>query len=78
MQGNKLECNPWPSIFLKTRKSGINPSSHIPSHVIVQMENALNRDENLINWIASQISTRVIVLGGAGSGKTTFIQLVAN
>ena len=44
----------------------------------MENERDLNRDETVINWIASQISTRVIVLGGAGSGKTTFIQLVAN
>ena len=80
IQGNQLECNPWPNIFLKTRKFGISPSSHIPLQVTEQMENErdLNRDETVRNWIASQISTRVIVLGGAGSGKTTFIQLVAN
>ena len=82
MQGNQLECNPWTNIFLKTRKSDISfcPSSHIPLQVTEQMENErdLNRDETVRNWIASQISTRVIVLGGAGSGKTTFIQLVAN
>ena len=80
MQGNQLECNPWPKIFLKARKCGISPSSHIPLQVTEQIEYERyeNRDETVINWIASQISTRVIVLGGAGSGKSTFIQLVAN
>ena len=38
----------------------------------------LNRDERVINWIRSQILTRVIVLGATGSGKTTFIQLAVD
>ena len=82
MEGNQLECNPWTNIFLKTRKSDISfwPSIHIPVKVTEQMENKrdLNKDEKVINWIASQISTRVIVLGGPGSGKSTFIRLVAD
>ena len=79
MQGNQLECNPW-SNFSKIRKSDITSSVHIPLQVEEQMVNErdLNKDEKVINWIASQISTRVIVLGSPGSGKSTFLQLVAD
>ena len=43
------------------------------------MENEnLNEDEKLMNWIHSKISNRVIVLGAPASGKSTFIQLMAD
>ena len=86
MQGNKLECNPWTNIFLQTRKSNVSlcSSLHIPLQVTEQMENKsdLNRNKRIINcqmnWIQNQISTRVIVLGAPGAGKSTFIQLAAD
>ena len=52
-------------------------SAHIPFQLTKQInnENDLNTETKVINWIQNQISTRVIVLGAPGSGKTTFIQL---
>ena len=52
-------------------------SSHIPFQLTKQInnENDLNTETKVINWIQNQISTRVLVLGAPGSGKTTFIQL---
>ena len=35
-------------------------------------------NKNVIKWIQGQMSTRVIVLGAPGAGKTTFIQLMAD
>ena len=78
--GNQLECVPW-SKYLLNNKFQLRPStSHIPFQLTKQIENEneLTNDKNVINWIESQISTRVIVLGAPGSGKTTFIRLVSD
>ena len=55
-------------------------SSHIPfqSTKQIENENELNKDTKVINWIQNQISTRVLVLGAPGSGKTTFIKLATD
>ena len=55
-------------------------SSHIPFQLTKQIENEkeLNIDTKVTNWIQNQISTRVLVLGAPGSGKTTFIQLATD
>ena len=37
-----------------------------------------NADKKVTNWIESQISSRVILLGAPGAGKTTFIRLVSD
>ena len=36
------------------------------------------QNEQVLHWIQNQISTRVILIGAPGSGKTTFIRLVQN
>ena len=82
MHGNQLECNPWTNL-IKAKKSGLSLciSFRIPLQVEVeQMKNErdFNRYQNVMNWIQSQISTRVIVLGAPASGKSTFIRLVAD
>ena len=55
-------------------------SSHIPfqSTKQIENENEINKDTTVINWIQNQISTRVLVLGAPGSGKTTFIKLATD
>ena len=37
-----------------------------------------NQNQKVINWIKSQISSRVILLGAPASGKTTFTRLVSD
>ena len=53
-------------------------SSHIPFQLTKQIENETELNKDTMNWIESQISTRVIILGAPGSGKTTFIRLATN
>ena len=57
----------------------MHPARNIPCHElerIIQEDKHLLHDESVKNWIRTQISTRVIVLGAPASGKTTFIHLV--
>ena len=79
--GNKLECVPW-SKHKKAEKVILSQSTslHIPFQLTKQIENEneLNQDTKVINWIQNRISTRVLVLGAPGSGKTTFIQLATD
>ena len=67
----RLECAPWSKYYF------INiPKSENTGFGALRKE--LNPDNKVKNWIESQISNRVILLGAPGSGKTTFIQLVSD
>ena len=63
----RLECAPWSNYFVKSENAGVSA---------FQIDQ--NQDEKVTNWIASQISNRVILLGAPGAGKTTFIRLVSD
>ena len=77
MDGNQVDLYPW-SKFINSNLS-FNVSSLIPFQITkASNQNNLKYDTRVTNWIQSQISTRVILLGAPGSGKTTFIKLVTD
>ena len=80
LHGNQLACVPWrKKLFCTKYKFDPNINPHIPFQVVKEIKN--DKDINIkdvFRWTQSQISSRVIVLGAPGSGKTTFIQLMAD
>ena len=52
--------------------------NEVSSESYIPFQTDQNKDEKVINWIDSQISSRVILLGAPASGKTTFVRLVSD
>ena len=71
----RLTCTPW-SKYVKSENTGLG--SLFKSESNITFERDENQDKKVINWTESQISSRVILLGAPGSGKTTFIRLVSD
>ena len=78
LKDNKLKYLPWSNFSERRKELGLTVVEKIPTTFLSENFNSLYRDKTVVNWIQRQISTRVIVLGAAGSGKSTFIQLVSD
>ena len=77
---NKFEYLPWSKYATLPPIKSMKPIQQIPleemKRIMEEDKDLLQENRNVKNWIQTQISTRVVVLGAPGSGKTTFIQLV--
>ena len=79
MDFHKFTYLPWNKYVKRPRFKSMKPALFIPWQ---EVEKIMQEDINLLQhksvkkMIESQNSTRVVVLGAPGSGKTTFIQLV--
>ena len=69
---SRLECAPWSKYFPNSENTGLSSESNIA------FRKDQNAEKKVKNWIESQISSRVILLGAPGSGKTTFTRLVSD
>ena len=79
MDKNQLTCSPW-SKHLNNIKLELLPANSIPFDELEKMKikNSFPDNEIVRKWIHNQITTRVILLGAPGSGKSTFLRLVSD